>query len=89
MLFLFALCPGMLAASLADALLYFSGSMTTPGVFKILGRIRFLTHTQKRSLSFSYPQDHHPPTDHNTRPDRPTQNGRHITCSPAAVNQEQ
>ena len=48
MLFLFALCPGMLAASLADALVYFCGSMTTPGVFKILGRVRFLRRTQKR-----------------------------------------
>ena len=48
MLFLFALYPGMLAASLADALLNFSGSITTPGVFKILGRVRFLRHTQKR-----------------------------------------
>ena len=41
-LFLLVLLAGMLAASLSRALLYLSGSMTTPGVFRILGRVRFL-----------------------------------------------
>ena len=41
---------------------YFCGSMITPGVFKILGRVRFLRRTQKRSESFSHPQEHLPPT---------------------------
>lgn len=44
MLFRFALFPGTLAASFSEALLYFIGSMTTPGVFRIFGRVRFLRH---------------------------------------------
>ena len=44
MLFLFALFAGSLAASLSAALLYFNGSITTPGVFRIFGRVRFLQH---------------------------------------------
>ena len=47
MLFLFALFAGSLAASLSAALLYFNGSITTPGVFKIFGRVRFLQHAYK------------------------------------------
>ena len=41
-LFLLALSAGKLAASLSRALLYLSGSITTPGVFRILGLVRFL-----------------------------------------------
>ena len=57
MLFLFALFAGSLAASLSAALLYFNGSMTTPGVFRIFGRVRFLQHASrvlKSGLSHAY-----------------------------------
>ena len=37
-----ALSAGMPAASLSTPLLYFSGWITTPGVFRILGRVRSL-----------------------------------------------
>ena len=47
MLFLLALFAGCLSASLSAALLYFNGSMTTPGVFKIFGRVIFLQHACK------------------------------------------
>ena len=46
-LFLLALSAGKLAASLSRALLCLSGSMTTPGVFRILGRVRFLRQVEK------------------------------------------
>ena len=57
MLFLFALFAGSLAASLSAALLYFKGSITTPGVFRIFGRVRFLQHASrvlKSDLSHAY-----------------------------------
>ena len=57
MLFLFALFAGSLAASLSAALLYFKGSITTPGVFRIFGRVRFLQHASrvlKSGLSHAY-----------------------------------
>ena len=49
MLFLLALFAGKLAASLSKALLYLSGSITTPGVFRIFGRVRFLRHAGNQS----------------------------------------
>ncbi len=50
-LFLLALSAGKLAASLSRALLYLSGSITTPGVFRILGRVRFLRQVDRRPVS--------------------------------------
>ena len=55
MLFLLALFAGKLAASLSKALLYLSGSITTPGVFRIFGLVKFLKHAG-RLLSIRQPR---------------------------------
>ena len=57
-LFLLALSAGKLAASLSRALLYLRGSMTTPGVFRILGRVRFLRQVDRRLRNLTEPGLH-------------------------------